>query len=100
MQIFSGHLNASDGMSAPVSFDGPSGWTVYKMQQTEVYQVRHNLNLSNPSAQFHVTVTGMTTWALPIVQSMSADTFNIVCRRSDNGGAMESDLMFVAVYNP
>jgi len=99
-QIFSGYIKANAGFSTPAPFDGPSGWTVCKNGQTEIYQIRHNLHLVNPAKQMHITVTSMNAVVLPTVQSMSSDGFVITTLRSDSGAADESDLMFIAAYYP
>jgi hypothetical protein len=99
-QLFSGHLKAGDGFNAPVPFAGPAGWTVFKKTQTELYEVRHNLHLTDPAKQLHVAVTAMSVGVLPVVTKVAADTFTIETYLSANGAATETDLMFVATYYP
>lgn len=57
--IFSGRVHAADGFDSPVPSQGPSGWTVYKEQQTEIYLITHNLGLTDPEGQLHITVTAI-----------------------------------------
>jgi|GEM_PF-2544219 len=99
-QIFSGHVAAGAGFTAPAPFDGPAGWTVFKNGQTEIYEIHHNLHLSNPAKQLHVVVTSMSALVLTTVQSLAADKFVISALTSDSGAATETDLMFTAIYYP
>ena len=94
---YSGHIDANDGFSQPAPFAGPPGWTVYKMQQTEIFKVTHNLNLTNPKKQLHIVVTPCTSGILPAVTSHTANDFTITMLTAQNAAA-QTDFSFVAIY--
>jgi len=97
--LYSGHINASDGFSAPVPFYGPPGWTVYKLQQTEIYRVIHNLHLTNPHKQLHVVVTTADFDVVPAVGHF-ADWFVVTTMKMPQLAAAQIDFDFVAVHYP
>lgn len=97
--LYSGQIGAEQGFDSPEPFNGPSGWTVFKSQQTEIYEVVHNLGLSNPQQQLHVAVTAMTPGVIANIDSVSANSFVISTWVASNQAPTATDLMFVAVYH-
>lgn len=95
--IFSGRVNANDGFDSPAPVHGPSGWTVDKQQQTEIYTITHNLDLADPEDQLHVAVTAMGTDVVATVEEVAANTFR-VSTWFDQQLPIASDFMFVAVW--
>ena len=95
--IFSGRVNANDGFNNPAPVRGPSGWIVDKHQQTEISEITHNLSLTDPEQQFHVTVTAMKSDVVANVESVSANSFTISTWIGQTA-PVGSDFMFVAVY--
>jgi hypothetical protein len=95
---YSGHVNANDGFTQPVPFAGPPGWTVFKSQQTEIYKITHNLNLTNSQKQLHVVITTNTPGILPSV-AQAANAFTITMT-SLQGALPQTDFDFIAVHHP
>ena len=95
-KIFSGRVNANDGFDSPASVHGPSGWSVDKHQQTEIYEITHNLNLKDPEEQLHITVTAMKSGVVINVEDVSANSF-VVSTWIGQTVPTDSDFMFVAV---
>lgn len=101
-KVYSGYIRAQQGFDAPEPFDGPPGWTVFKQQQTEIYVVQHNLALSHPEAQLHITVTARNTFVLPVVSvannSFTVSTWQLWAGTPQAPVPTQSDFMFVAVW--
>jgi len=97
--LYSGHINADDGFSAPFHFNGPPGWTVYKSNQTEIYKVTHNLHLTNPHRQLHVVVTTKE-WGVDPQLGHGADSFTITMMKMPQIAPAQTDFDFVAVHYP
>lgn len=97
--VYSGHVNANDGFTSPVPFDGPAGWTVFKAQQTEIYKITHNLHLTNPARQFHVVVMPEMV-NVGITISHSADVFTLTALRHTDGAPLATPFSFIAVHYP
>ena len=97
--IYSGYIGENDGFSSPAPVIGPSGWTVFKSNQTEIYEVTHNLGLSHPKKQLHVVVQTMKNNVIADIQ-VDENSFIISTWLSDSGGSTNSDLMFIAAYYP
>src|SRR3954462_5646483 len=97
--IYSGHVNANDGFNAPAPFNGPAGWTVSKSQQTEIYKITHNLNLTKPHRQLHVVITANTPGVLPSV-GQTANDFTITMMLMPQQAPAQTDFDFVAVHYP
>jgi hypothetical protein len=97
--VYSGHVNANDGFASPAAFDGPTGWTVFKAQQTEIYKITHNLHLTNPAKQLHVVVMPETI-NVGVTISQSADVFTVTTLRHTNSAAVATPFAFIAVHYP
>ena len=97
--IYSGYIGENVGFSAPAPVTGSSGWTVFKMNQTEIYEVTHNLGLTHPKEQLHVVVQPMKYKVIADIQ-VDENSFTISTWWSDSGGSTNSDLMFIAAYYP
>lgn len=95
--VYSGHVPQNAGFNVPASFPGPTGWTVFKMQQTEIYKITHNLHLKLPPNQLHVVVTPSKDAGITASVAHAADSFTVTLRLP-NLGAVQSDFDFVAVY--
>jgi len=95
--IFSAKVNAGDGFSSPVPLADLPGWTVYKSEQTEIYIITHNLNLSNPERELHVVATSMDPRAHVVIGGLTANSFTVSAWTSDLA-AIATDFMFVAVH--
>lgn len=95
--IFSGRVNANDGFNSPVPVHGPSGWTVDKKLQTEIYEITHNLGLTDPEEQLHVIVTAMKSGVVINVEDVTANSFRVSTWIGDTAPT-DSDFMFIAVY--
>ena len=95
--VFSGHVPEDAGFSSPAPFPGPPGWTVFKVNQTEIYRITHNLNLKLPSNQLHVVVTPAREGVIPAVTGATANSFTVTLRTT-NMGAVASNFDFVAVF--
>ena len=117
MQVFSGYIKSGEGFNAPVPFDGPPGWTVFKQSQTGVIVVTHNLNLTNPWKQLHITIAqvdppGFGHWpdSMVYINENSANHFRVMCNSTKlymdttgqmvYGGEVQTGLMFIAAYYP
>lgn len=74
--VYAGFVGANDGFSGPAPFDGPSGWTVDKMSQTEIFKITHGLNLQNPH-ELKVTATTTNPKTVANIESMSANSFTV-----------------------
>ena len=96
--VLSGHVPADAGFSAPAPFPGPTGWTVFKTMQTEIYKITHNLHLKLPQKQLQVVVTPARDGVIAAVTNSTADSFTVTLRLPDMA-AVASDFDFVAVYN-
>ncbi|WP_196159669.1 hypothetical protein [Reinekea sp. G2M2-21] len=94
--IFSAKLNAVDGFNEPVPVQGIPGWTVFKKRQSEIYEVTHNLGLSHPELEFQVVATPMSDNARVVVESVDENSFTLSTWSVKSGGAMQTDLMFIA----
>jgi hypothetical protein len=95
---FSGFVEANQGFNGPVAFDGPQGWTVNKMQQTEIYKIHHGLNLSNPN-KLRVVITTKKTFTIANVESTTANDFTVsvwTVGSATGGAPASSDFMFIA----
>ena len=95
--VFSGHVPADAGFSSPAPFPGPPGWTVFKMMQTEIYKITHNLHLKLPPNQLHVVVTPARDGVIAAVTGATADSFTVTLRLP-NLAAVASNFDFVAVF--
>ena len=97
--VFIGCIGINDGFKSPEPIPGLPGWTVYKSEQTEIYEVIHNLGLTNPNEQLHVFIHTFNPDTHSEIQS-AGNSFTISTWLNDSGGATGSDLTFTAVYNP
>jgi len=99
--IYSGHITAQQGFSAPTSFDGPAGWTVFKQNQTEIYIVTHNLGLANPEHDLHIVATPKEPYRSLFIAA-GPNSFTVQCWQMWAGveqapAPSATDFMFVAV---
>lgn len=93
--IYSARVEASDGFNAPAPLAGLPDWTVFKQQQTEIYLITHNLNLSDPELDMQVVATSMTPGVTVVVESIDANSFR-VSSWTDQLAAAETAFMFIA----
>lgn len=96
--IFSAKINKHDGMDTPKNIEEIPGWSVFKMEQTEVYEITHNLNLEFPEKELHVVATSMSQQIRVIVDHVDTNTFMLSTWKGLDIPA-STDLMFVAVLN-
>lgn len=96
--LYSAKVNAGDGFDAPAPLADISGWTVSKMEQTEIYKITHNLGLAEPERDLHVVATSMSAEATVVVSSLDADSFTISAWGEQTTPA-QTDFMFFAVHN-
>ncbi len=75
-RVYSGYVGQDDGFNGPVPFDGPHGWTVDKMGQTEIFKIHHGLNLKRPH-DLRVVVTTTQSMTVANVESVTADDFTV-----------------------
>ena len=94
-QIYSAKVEAGDGFSAPAPLAGLPGWTVFKQNQTEIYVITHNLNLSTPELDMQVVATSMTPGVSVVVESVDANSFRVSAWTNELAAA-ETDFMFIA----
>ncbi|MBW0148956.1 hypothetical protein [Marinobacter arenosus] len=93
--IYSAKVGAGEGFSSPAPLAGLAGWTVFKQQQTEIYEITHNLNLSNPESDMQVVATSMTPGVSVVVEAVNANSFRVSAWTSQLAPA-ETDFMFIA----
>ncbi|MBW4935857.1 hypothetical protein [Marinobacter sp. F4206] len=93
--IYSAKVEAGDGFAAPAALAGLPGWTVFKQQQTEIYEITHNLNLNDPALDMQVVATSMTPGVSVVVESVDANSFRVSAWTSQLAAA-ETDFMFIA----
>ena len=96
-QSYCGFIQADQGFNGPVPFDGPTGWTVDKMGQTEIYKIHHGLNVANPN-KLRVVATTRKSLTFANVESVTSNdiTISVWSAASSNGGApASSDFMFI-----
>lgn len=98
--IYSGYIEENEGFVLPSLFKGPPGWTVYKSNQTEIYQVIHNLELSNPESQLHVVVQTIKHSTISAIDKLAKNDFTISTWLSPHEASVSTSLMFVAIYYP
>lgn len=96
--IYSAKVNAGDGFDALAPLTDISGWTVFKMGQTEIYQITHNLGLSDPERDMHVVATSMSAGVDVIVSSLAENSFTISAWGEETTPT-QTDFMFIAVHN-
>ena len=97
--IYSGYIEENEGFDSPSLFKGPPGWTVYKSEQTEIYEVTHNLELDNPENQLHVVVQTMKTFTISDVR-LKKNSFIISTWLCVHEAPVSTSLMFIATYYP
>lgn len=95
LSLFSAKIDGGEGFDSPAPVVDLPGWTVFKQQQTEIYVITHNLNLSDPNRDMHVVVTPMTPHCNAIVESLDENSFR-VSTWTTNEAPMQSDFMFLA----
>lgn len=92
--IYSANIGRNQGFDAPESIDGLNDWTVDKEGQTEIYNIHHNLGLSNPDRQLHIVATtrGLDGSAVELlVAGNDSNSFTIITWAS---------FTFIAVLHP
>jgi hypothetical protein len=93
--LYSAKVNAAEGFSAPVALADLPGWTVFKMEQTEVYVITHNLDLTNPEREMQVVATSMNPEARVVVNNMRKNSFTVSAWTQDLS-PIQTDFMFIA----
>ncbi|MDB6061450.1 MAG: hypothetical protein JWM78_1553 [Verrucomicrobiaceae bacterium] len=96
-QTFSGYIGANDGFDGPAPFDGPTGWTVNKEQQSEIFKIHHGLNLSKPH-KLRVVATTQKAFTIANIESLSTNDFEITVWTT-NGTPAITDVSFVGVLS-
>lgn len=94
--FYSAKVNAGDGFESPAPLADLAGWTVFKQQQTEIYVITHNLNLSNPEREMHVVATSMSPQARVVVERVNENSFT-VSAWTEHLGTIQTDFMFIAI---
>ncbi|MBW7472675.1 hypothetical protein QQF73_16455 [Marinobacter sp. M216] len=94
-EIYSAKVGAGEGFSGPAPLAGLPSWTVSKQQQTEIYEITHNLNLNNPELDMQVVATSMTPGVSVVVENVGANSFR-VSAWTNQLAAAETDFMFIA----
>ncbi|SFM53630.1 hypothetical protein [Marinobacter zhejiangensis] len=97
MTLYSAAIQANEGFDSPVPVEGLPGWTVFKQQQTEIYVITHNLNLSNPGLEMQVVATSMSPQVRVVVQHVDPNSFT-VSSWHDNSIPAQTDFMFIATH--
>lgn len=99
-KIYSGYIFADQGRAAPVSFDGPAGWTVFKAQSTELYIVNHHLELA-AGKRLHIVATTTVPRVTISIDAMDAVHFTLSAIMADGSPIPigKVDVSFVAVLN-
>lgn len=95
--VVSAKIDAAQGADTPAPIADIPGWEVFKMEQTEVYEIRHNLGLSEPERDMHVTATSMTAGVAVVVSPLKENSF-IVSAWGENQTPRQTDFMFIATY--
>ena len=93
--VYSGYVSANKGFDGPEPFNGPAGWTVDKMGQTEIFKIQHNLNLAGPY-KLRVTATTTTSKTIANIESMTVNDFTVSVWTL-NGAPAQTDFQFIAV---
>jgi hypothetical protein len=94
---YSGFITANEGFETPEPFDGPVGWTVYKKQQTEIFEISHHFNLKRPH-RLHVVATSSKPFTFANVEQVAANSFTISVW-TNSGAPAQTDITFVAVLS-
>ena len=96
--IYSAKINAGEGHSSPSQLADIPGWTVFKMHTTEVYEITHNLNLSDPERDLHIVATSMNSDATVVIGNLKSNSF-IVNTWAPDTAPIQADFMFIAKHN-
>ncbi|MCF6235986.1 MAG: hypothetical protein L3J70_06380 [Gammaproteobacteria bacterium] len=85
VKTYSAYIDKHQGFNSPEPIPNIEGWTVWKMEQTEIYKITHNLELTNPEHQLHIIATPMNANTILIIDSVASNEFTISTWRSDSG---------------
>ena len=95
-KVYSAVIEESQGFDNPEPIDGLEGWTVWKQSQTEIYLIKHNLGMTNPSHQLHLIAKPMNPDIILKIESNNSNQFVISTWLPGDMPAMTA-LMFCAI---
>jgi len=94
-KIFSAKIEANQGRINPAQISEINGWTVWKMDQIELYIVKHNLGLTDPERQMHIVATPELPDTFLTITSVESNQFTVYTW-GPNSALKDSAFMFIA----
>lgn len=102
--IYSARIERDQGTTTPPDqtpepIRDITGWAVWKHYQLEIYEIQHNLGLSEPEKQMHVVASPMENNTIVTVEEIESNGFTI-STWSTAATPKASAFMFIAVHYP